>query len=258
MEELLQASIASASSTTHSNTLPEPIFLGLEERKRERLEKDEAAAERSVDMLDIDLDEDGPLREEYLPKRRVSRSDSERSRDEPRAKRIALPYQVAPELKPVNVGRGLPPPAKWSPSGDEPILRDRNRVRGQYVAPQAPPPVLAASFSEHGHMWAFVPMKQDVPSGYPYDPSGLQPARAAYDYGYPYGPSHSRSQSLSYSQENMQPRHSRSHSQMQAGYGYNHGALQESKQQQYAPDAYGYYGYPYVDESALHYPRMRV
>lgn len=268
LDELLQVTITSASShgdhdDVHAKALPEPVFLGLEERRREKLEKDEAAAERNVDMLDIDLDEDGPLREEYLPKRRVSRSDSERSRDEHTARNTSHPLQPAVELKPINMGRVLPPPAKWSPSGDEPILRDRNRIRGQYVAPQAPslraPPMSATSFSDNGYLWAFVPMKHDVPMRYVYGSSGLGPPRLPYDYGYPYDPSHARSHSLNYAQENMQPRlHSRSHSQMPTGYGYGNVGLQESKlgSQPYATEQYGYYGYPFVDESAFNYPRF--
>lgn len=261
IEELLQASIASVNSSMNGRTLPEPIFLGLDERKRERMERDEAAAERNVDMLDIDLDEDGPLREEYLPKRRVSRSDSERARDEPRGKRVAHPYQAAVDMKAMTTGRGLPPPAKWSPSGDEPILRNRNRMGGLYVAPQPathrPLAMAQAPFSDNGYLWAFVPMKHEVPSGYPYDHSGIPPSRLPYDYGYSYAPTHVRTQSLEYLQENMQPRHGRSQSQMQPGYGYNVTAQEmEMRSQHFAPDPY-YYGYPCPDESYSRFP-LRV
>jgi len=260
MEELLQASIASVNSSMQGTTLPEPIFLGLEERKRERLERDEAA-ESNVDILDIDLDEDGPLREEYLPKRRVSRSDIERFREEPRGKRVAHPYQAAADLKAINAGRGLPPPAKWSPSGDEPILRDRNRMGGHYMAPQPalhrPLAMPQAPFSDNGYLWAFVPMKHEVPSGYSYDHPSLPPSRLPYEYGYSYAPTHVRTQSLDYSQENMQPRHSRSQSQMQAGYGYNIAAQEmEMRSQPFPPDPY-YYGYPCPDESYSRFP-LRV
>jgi hypothetical protein len=45
------------------------------------------------------------------------------------------------DLKRINVPgteKPFPPPAKWSPTGDEPILRERNRMIGQYVAVQPP------------------------------------------------------------------------------------------------------------------------
>jgi hypothetical protein len=78
--------------------VPEPVFYGIGDYKTgsegEQLQQD-------VDVLEIDLDEDGPLREEYLPKRRIN-SASSRARSDS--------------------SRTLPPPAKWSPAADEPIM----------------------------------------------------------------------------------------------------------------------------------------
>jgi hypothetical protein len=263
LDELLQAAVSSTLScdNAHTKAFPEPVFLGLEERRREKLERDAAAAEGNVDVFDIDLDEDGPLREEYLPKRRVSRGDSDRVREDYIAKRTAYLHQ-ATTSKPVNNARVLPPPAKWSPSGDEPILRDRNRVSGQYVAPQAaplcPPTMATTSFPDHGYHWTFFPMKQDIPVGYIYDSFGLGPARLSYDYGYPHDPAHTRSQPLQY-QENLQPPlHSRSHSQMPTGYGYSNFSTQDSKVglRHFIPEQYGYYRHPFMGDANLSYSRF--
>ncbi|KAK2466466.1 hypothetical protein APHAL10511_002108 [Amanita phalloides] len=111
----------------------QPVFIGLEERKKERLEKEQA-------MDDINLDEDGPLREEYLPRRRANGSDSFQ--------------KVSPSKNPLLQHNALPPPAKWSPAGDEPILRNKQRMNGDYVAVQAPGvtafPVWSAPYSHLG------------------------------------------------------------------------------------------------------------
>ena len=71
-------------------------------------------------MDDINLDEDGPLREEYLPRRRTNGKVGFSSSANSTAQ------------------HSLPPPAKWSPAADEPIFRDRQRMSGNYVAVQAP------------------------------------------------------------------------------------------------------------------------
>src|SRR5258705_5114179 len=67
IEEIIQTPVAPKSTAG----VPQPVFLGFEERLREK------EATMAVDVLEIDLDEDGPLREEYLPKRRASRITSQ-------------------------------------------------------------------------------------------------------------------------------------------------------------------------------------
>ncbi|KAF7980949.1 hypothetical protein HWV62_36185 [Athelia sp. TMB] len=126
LEEIAQAPIGIDQS------IPEPVFIGLEYRRMERQGLEDTALE-GVDVLEIDLDEDGPLRQEYMPKRRVSRAGSinsaafkegleQRSQDWEKRERMPEPERI------------LPPPAKWSPAADEPIFRDRGRISGEYVA----------------------------------------------------------------------------------------------------------------------------
>jgi hypothetical protein len=92
----------------------EPVFFSQDERKPR-------VDQLQVD-LEIDLDEDGPLREEYVPKRRISRAGSDRP---------------ATHVDEWALGRTLPPPAKWSPSADEPLMRNASDRGRQYVAVQA-------------------------------------------------------------------------------------------------------------------------
>ncbi|KAF7313580.1 hypothetical protein HMN09_00514300 [Mycena chlorophos] len=171
---------------------PQPVFIGVEERKRERMEQEQA---RTIDVSEIDLDEDGPLREEYLPKRRIS-NGSTRSFEE-NAQTWSGPKTVEKEL---------PPPARWSPAGDEPILRERNRASGQYVAVQ-PPPMMAYPIAPvyPSQNWppvsTYVAMKPPPVMGYVFDAPPLHVAHSAYN-GYPLvAVSHSRSQSV-YDQDN--------------------------------------------------------
>ncbi|KZS97750.1 hypothetical protein SISNIDRAFT_493055 [Sistotremastrum niveocremeum HHB9708] len=95
-EDLLKAQ----SPAVAPGLLVEPVFLGIENRI---LEKDRERQElRDFDPVDFDLDEDGPLREEYIPKRRSSGS-------------FSLPDNSKAE-------RMLPPPAQWSPgAADSPV-----------------------------------------------------------------------------------------------------------------------------------------
>jgi len=111
----------------------------------------------------------------------------------------------------------LPPPAKWSPAGDEPIHREKKRGGGPYVAVQ--PTMYPA------------PYTQSLQPGYPpqswtsaaFEPQSAYvfnlttPVSHATYSSYPYPPfafPHGRSQSHSYDQENMQFRnHMRSYSQ---------------------------------------------
>ncbi|KIP07013.1 hypothetical protein PHLGIDRAFT_433361 [Phlebiopsis gigantea 11061_1 CR5-6] len=180
------------------NGTPEPMFYGLEEHKRDT--PSFQMPEQDVDVLEIDLDEDGPLREEYMPKRRIGGAAH------------TQPSHSSERL--VHVDKSLPPPAKWSPAADEPIFRYNARSQ-QYVAPQ---PVT------HGHVAAAsgpapAPYHQALDMSRRIWPADEQRARQSYaaapapvftaphavysSYDYPYPPhaapsAHSRAQSLSY------------------------------------------------------------
>ena len=112
---------------------PEPVFIGLVDRigAKEHLGLHEA----ELDSADIDLDEDGPLREEYLPQRRAIQGR-------------AIPWNhVACSTAPIepnqhygsynSVVSHLPPPAKWSPEADPPIERERDKTKDRYIAVRA-------------------------------------------------------------------------------------------------------------------------
>jgi hypothetical protein len=212
-----------------TSTVPQPVFIGLEERLREKIDK----AECEKEVLEIDLDEDGPLRQEYLPKRHVGSQNSQ-SRDN-----VAMTPEFStisnqkwniceiPQLK------QLPPPAKWSPAGDEPIFRDRNRVSGHYVAVQAPT-VITATYAasrcqsrdvSYNQTWGvpigYTAVKSQL--GYMYDfPPMVPPNQSSYN---PFGHipslaiSHARSQSISYDQDRLLSRsHMSSYSQSHFDY----------------------------------------
>ncbi|KAF7353028.1 hypothetical protein MVEN_01270500 [Mycena venus] len=255
LDEIIQAPAA----CNFNSLSPQPVFIGLEERRRERTEKEQA---RSVDILEIDLDEDGPLREEYLPKRKISAAGSTRSSfsyDAP------LPRVAADNVLPSQNWHGqsynkvcdksLPPPARWSPAADEPILRERNRASGHYVAVQPPllpsmiPYQMAPTYHQPHELgypnqnWppgptAFVTVKPPallgVGMGYVFDAPPLHVAHPQYTTPpYPFIASashvalshqHSRSQSLSYDQDNSHSRNrvrSCSQSQAQAQFEYH-------------------------------------
>ncbi|KAJ7507481.1 hypothetical protein B0H11DRAFT_1902617 [Mycena galericulata] len=226
LDEIIQAPAA----CNFNSASPQPVFMGLEERRRERMEKEQA---RSVDVLEIDLDEDGPLREEYLPKRRISGAGSTHSNFHPHdtsARAAADNTQNWQSHKVVE--KSLPPPARWSPAADEPILRERNRASGQYVAVQPPllPPMLPYPMAQSYHPghdlgypnqnWppggAFVAVKPAALMGYVFDAPPLHVAHPAYAAYHPFAApapaplalshSHSRSQSLSYDQDNSHAR----------------------------------------------------
>lgn len=208
--------IVQAPSPDSFSPLPQPVFLGLEERKQEKLDSPYGP---SVDILEINLDEDGPLREEYLPRRRTT-TGAQVIRD------VQLPSRNVDveNISGVNgiPSKALPPPAKWSPSGDEPILRDRNRSSGHYVAvqpsqtqvyPLAYRPDVACNPSWDASFG--VPFK-----GYPTYSFGhaavpiAPPTYNLYPQQTTNAMTHSRSQSLFYDTDNYGPRHhSRSLSQ---------------------------------------------
>lgn len=227
---------------------PQPVFLGLEERRREKLEREQAF---TVDVLEIDLDEDGPLREEYLPKRRVSGAGATRSRD----------GQVVDEnweRQKMEMEKSLPPPAKWSPAGDEPILRDRNRVSGNFIPIN---PAIPFQLYAQGHELAYPnhwSAAVAVPSmGYVLDVPAV-PLQPAYNNPLvlPIAPSHSRTQSLFHDQD-IQHNHMRSYSQS-----YRCSDIRMSAANQFynpevdAPWATGHYAYPpmaYTPYSGVNY-----
>jgi hypothetical protein len=89
----------------------------------------------SVHGLEIDLDEDGPLREEYLSKRPIIAAGSTRSFNSHQGPPVHT-VDTAQNWQSHKTGeRWLPPPALWNPAADEPILRERS---GPYVAVQPP------------------------------------------------------------------------------------------------------------------------
>ncbi|KAG6833806.1 hypothetical protein H0H87_011740 [Tephrocybe sp. NHM501043] len=217
IDEVLQVSV-----TCSALSVPQPVFTGLEERRREKLEQEQAMA---ADILEIDLDEDGPLREEYLPKRRVSAAGTYRDTKPMQPFTVVDNIPTAPSRERrdfSDLQKPLPPPAKWSPAADEPIHRERNRASGQYVAVQPPVIHVAAAYPipyrpsvdfasyYHWNTTTYAPVKP--PSNYAFDFPGMNSAshQTAYN-AYPYIPqipiSHSRSQSLSHDDENLQIRH---------------------------------------------------
>lgn len=116
IEDIIQAPPFNPGSVGVSG--PQPIFMGLEQRKLEKFKELKA----DINNMDFDMDEDGPLRQEYVPRRRVvepAYRPSSMRYEPPAPPRWTLPTE--PSVQP----RYLPPPAKWSPSGDEPIARHR-------------------------------------------------------------------------------------------------------------------------------------
>ncbi|KAL7282337.1 hypothetical protein ACG7TL_003807 [Trametes sanguinea] len=196
--------------------LPRPVFVSLDEPKKDRHDCHDASTD---DVLEIDLDEDGPLREEYLPRRRHSSKQ-----------------RYTAELH-TRADQSLPPPAKWSPSGDEPILRDTARAHGQYVAPQPmpqltmapPPPPLpfhpSIDARSSWNMGSY--MVRQEPIGRPtiFAPPVFHPPVAGVDYGYgmPSHIGHSRSHSLSYSQAVGEHASGRMRSYSQSRYDQSYG-----------------------------------
>lgn len=222
LDELLRIPIESPHlDETRSVTFPPgPIFIGLEERRREHAAKEAATERNNIEILDIDLDEDGPLREEYLPKRRISNTrDVEPAR---------IPF------KPVAPGRTLPPPAKWSPEHDEPIMWPHSRPARSYLAPQPPKrqPIVDP-------IWGSTREEQyEHALGYGYDPVvGAIPS--AYDYRDPYL-GNSRAQSHGIYPESIMP----------PVYGYGMFApIETHRHHSYQPEPYGRYQYPYIGEA---------
>ncbi|EIN10792.1 hypothetical protein PUNSTDRAFT_64742 [Punctularia strigosozonata HHB-11173 SS5] len=199
IDELVQAPASACASLQSHDQLasghPEPVFLGLEERQRRKMEEEEARAH----MDDIDLDEDGPLRQEYLPKRRVGRHSSLRSNSS------------AESTASVLSDRFLPPPSKWSPHADEPLSRSRPAGMGQYLAPLPPAGQVSAMLpppAPYPAQYRSWPTNVPYLSGYSYDPTAFysQSCCPIADVGY-HQPdsSHARHHSVPYAHYTMEP-----------------------------------------------------
>lgn len=224
VKRVIDEIILAPAARENSSPTPEPVFIGLAERRRALVEKEMAM---NADALEIDLDEDGPLREEYMPRRRISGASStwsSSSREQniaPPEKMSCAPLKTSDWNDTAKAKGELPPPARWSPAADEPILRDSHRTNRPYVAVQ---PVVAPhaplyhvpqpGFQAPPEPAAYDPHAQWAVGGYP---AAMVTAYNPYpSYVLPVAPamSHSRSQSLSYDQDNSHPHnHARSYSQ---------------------------------------------
>lgn len=120
IQDIMEAPLGSPSD--------EPVFLGVDQRLREKFGLLNSFGD--ADSFDINLDEDGPLREEYLPRRRAGNSNASR-RFTPGGGSSMLPHDPSSTRMPL-----LPPP-KWSPTEDEPVSHRNNRVSDIYV-PERP------------------------------------------------------------------------------------------------------------------------
>jgi hypothetical protein len=143
IEEIMKAPLTHPSS--------EPVFLSFEQRSKTKLNGAETCAEPSHEAYDIDLDEDGPLREEYLPRRRVSNGSATSRRSSEMASRVEVTRRELRESATTQNRNALPPPSKWSPAADEPIRRAGDRPA--LYMPVQPPAVCWAPAV------AYVPVK---------------------------------------------------------------------------------------------------
>ncbi|KIY45881.1 hypothetical protein FISHEDRAFT_60735 [Fistulina hepatica ATCC 64428] len=196
-----------------NHVTPQPVFIGLEKRRQEASEREQA---RQVEVMDIDLDEDGPLREEYIPKRRISNAGSSYSHVS--GKSVSQSSENSSSRDWRVLAATLPPPAKWSPAADEPILRPTTRGNRLYSTIQPPAgglPTMPAFSSTYHHIpetshheaWP-------VASYAPAVPHYLLPAYNPYNAFAPAPPSHGRSHSLSYDSDVSHfHNHERSYSQ---------------------------------------------
>ena len=218
---------------------------------------DQAECEKEV--LEIDLDEDGPLRQEYLPKRHASKPTSE-SRDNVNATLEHTINNQTWNICEIFQLKQLPPPAKWSPAGDEPIFRERNRVSGHYVAVQAPTATYVTAPCQPRNV------SYNPTSGVPIEYTAVK-SQLGYGYGFPpivplnqsnYIPSgripslaisHDHSQSFSYDQDSFLSRnHMRSYSQSRFDYEGSELRMMISNHRLVDDDG------PRWMESARHYP----
>lgn len=165
IEEIMEAPLAHPSS--------EPVFLSFEHRSKEKLNGAETCTEASHEAYDIDLDEDGPLREEYLPRRCASNGSAMSRRSSKLASKVEVERRELRESTTSQNRNTLPPPSKWSPAADEPIRRTGDRPA--LYMPVQPPAVCWTSAV------AYVPVK--LPPDYS-SASYSKPA-PSNDYYYP-------------------------------------------------------------------------
>ncbi|THH10087.1 hypothetical protein EW145_g1563 [Phellinidium pouzarii] len=104
----------------------QPVFIPLFDGDNEK--KVEMSQTNLFDPYEIDLDEDGPLREEYIPKRRTSHSRMQSITHG----RIA---SDAKDSLQIQSSPSLPPPSKWSPQADPPLERERRHGDNYFAAP---------------------------------------------------------------------------------------------------------------------------
>ncbi|THH23161.1 hypothetical protein EUX98_g8012 [Antrodiella citrinella] len=240
---------------------PTPVFVGVEDHQKEK-GRYEQPCEEDIDVLEIDLDEDGPLREEYMPKRRISSAGSSR--------------RVQSQERVLDTNRMLPPPAKWSPEADEPIARDQRRLHQQYAiapAPQPvaqmqmqslpPPPPFHQALELSRRLWSVdeYALKRESTVRNVFDPLpqyNVAPRQSGYTTSYDYGyhvavpQSHSRSQSFSYSQPvlGQTQGHMRSYSQTRYDTGY--GDVRPSEPQYGLPPPVSYQWAPMDRTNYVH------
>lgn len=165
IEDIMEAPLTHPSS--------EPVFLSFEQRSKTKLNGAETCAEVSHEAYDIDLDEDGPLREEYLPRRRVSNGSVNSRPNSELPLRAEVERRVLRESATSQNRNALPPPSKWSPAADEPIRRASDRPA--LYMPVQPPAVCWAPAV------AYVPVK--LPPDYS-SVSYSKPAVPSNDYYY--------------------------------------------------------------------------
>lgn len=123
-----------------SEGTPQPVFSVLFDHVKK---KPDVTNTESIDPYEIDLDEDGPLREEYVPKRRVSNGD----------RAVDSGSQDSASLKAIMHSPGLthlPPPSEWSPQGDPPMMREHGK-RDRYLAVQ---PHITTGQMTHGRSFS--------------------------------------------------------------------------------------------------------
>jgi hypothetical protein len=191
IEEIAEASdIEACYDECCSDDIPQPVFIGLEARQREK--------EEALEVEMFDPDEDGPLPEQYQRKRRVSHDESTRScrsRERVDARRMSQVLE-----KPV-MHNNLPPPAKWSPAADELFVRDPNRyaVPSANVAFAPRVPMVQASYAPT-HMDPHYPWQSSYPEKHYSSTFQPPPYQVSRDmYGYPIAAaSHSHARSQSY------------------------------------------------------------
>jgi hypothetical protein len=264
IDEIIQAQVA----RTFISGRPQPVFLGVEERRKEKFEWERTVSVADSALSEIDLDENGPLRDEYLPKKRhgisgpgnkLSRGDSvlPTSHDENAERQKTSQMEIE---------KTLPPPARWSPAGDEPILRERNRANGHYVAVQPPapsaPPVqfqVLAAYPRNQELYSMGgwPLPQpNLSMGYLFDvhvPAPVMhvaaPSEALYtpcQVMLPLAHTHSRSQSYCIQTQETQQHRMRSYSQSsQFNYGPLPHEMVDSAQAQWTSEHRGQYDFSY-------------